>query len=81
MLKNIMTKMSTKSLTRAAKPLKGYDKVAIGLAGIFIFGGSLLSYQIFEMDRRVDKIYKDEFGKNPSMREKMPMISHRIKTE
>jgi len=55
-----MTKISTKSFTRNIAKLDVYDKVGIGLCGGCIFTGSLLAYQIIEIDRRTTQIAMDK---------------------
>jgi len=55
-----MTKISTKSFTRNIAKLDVYDKVGIGLCGGCIFTGSLLAYQIIEIDRRTTQIAMDQ---------------------
>jgi len=58
-----MTTISTKSVGLNIAKMDVYDKVSIGLLGVWICTGSLLGYQILEINKRRDKIWSDEVGK------------------
>ena len=54
-----MRRMSTKSLIRIAKP-GDYDKVTVGMLGIFIFASSITTYEKMRLSSVDAQIRSDD---------------------